>query len=252
MDEVDGTITEAVRLRLHKRLSDHLRIPGRLDEAIYVLGIEANNMFSPNAATATLARVICDQLELRHSPAASTVAKLLEEWETSQPPPVNLMTLPQPKSPQFSPAEMIAILGPQIVLGLMIANFSLAALSLWMGKSLVEVVVLWFGLTSLTLASVYFCSRFSQAPKSIPEAQFIFQAHQGRMEYAVKGLLDQPTGRPCLLTTTHARQVSPTRRVAAPHGLPPVLCVASGKGGVGKTSLALCVANEVARSARSS
>jgi prepilin-type processing-associated H-X9-DG protein len=53
------------------------------------------------------------------------------------------------------------------------------------------------------------------------------------------------------VTTTTTDQTPLTRRTSGPaRGFPPVLCVASGKGGVGKTSLALCLAREIARSAR--
>ena len=249
MDEPDARMTQAIELEFHHRLAGHFGIPGRLDEAIVFLNLEEQNIIH-NSAASTLARNVCNILMVRTPPELLRLAKLLERWEKSHQIEIPLPVPPPPVTPHFSTAEKIAILGPQIVLGLMIANVSLAALSLCQGRSLVEVVALWLGLTSMTLASVYACSRFTQAPKSIPEAQFIMQAHQGRMDYAAKGLLDHPAGRRAALTATDTSEAPRGGRSAPLKSVPPILCVASGKGGVGKTSLSLCLASEVARSRR--
>ena len=124
MEGQEGIITVADRLRLYTRLSQHLSIPGRLDQALFMLSIQNNNMISPNSPPASLARVIWEQLELR-IPArdyavggAHPTNGSIRNWPTSR-----LRSTPTKlSSSHLSPTDKIAILSPQIVFGLMIAT----------------------------------------------------------------------------------------------------------------------------------
>ncbi len=49
MAEADGTITVADKVVLYQRLSVHLTVPGRLDDAIVMLEIQVTNMLSPDS-----------------------------------------------------------------------------------------------------------------------------------------------------------------------------------------------------------
>jgi hypothetical protein len=193
MSDAEGTITEAEELNLYDRLSKYLTIPGRLDLAIVALEIDAK-LLSPDFAPAKLARIIRDELLLKDPPQLARLAKLLDEWDGSHPPRPLTLT-PQPPAPQFSRAEKIGILRQQIVMVLIIAYLCLAAFGPWLGRGAIEVAVLGSVPTFLAIVAVFSFSKISQAPKSIPEAQFIVQTHQGRLEYVTKGLLAQSDGR---------------------------------------------------------
>ena len=66
-----------------------------------------------------------------------------------------------------------------------------------------------------------------------------------------KGLFGTTRREACRLSLETASHDVPGVQANVPlQGFPPILCVASGKGGVGKTSISLCVASEIAETTR--
>jgi hypothetical protein len=184
------TLTKAEQAEFYVRLCRHLLIPGRIDELIMLMSLDPANLPGPGAAPAQVARVIFELLNLRVPPELELLATMIQGWETPRLAPIGPTAQDEARRhpPTIGPAQKIAVLWPQILAGLGIIYLIFAAILLALGRPGLAVTVLSV-LGTMTTAIVLGCIGLAQGVRSIPEAQFQIQAHEGRMQYIERGLL---------------------------------------------------------------